>query len=296
MNPAIGYSNYSIGDLSEFGILSRTSDQRFSFDRDDNSTPVSINNSSFDFYKPNPPELEPTPIAPGILQPLAPLPYNPDQNDATGLIDDNNMNILLQGLFTTNDSAVSDQNLDEEHDIDSIFTNDSDEDVSEWQQHYNELLSFKRTHGHCSITPYNHSNTDLAEWAKNQRFYYKLVDLGKPSPLTHEQIRLLDRIGFEWDANSAAWDGRFEELLEYRQQHGHCNVPRTYRHNPQLSTWVKRQRRQYRANSISQKRIAKLESVGFIFDIVNHREQRKRRIVMAVRQVSNSTDNGSEPV
>eukprot|EP00984_Skeletonema_dohrnii_P027840 scaffold17533_cov113-Skeletonema_dohrnii-CCMP3373.AAC.1 len=35
-----------------------------------------------------------------------------------------------------------------------------------------------------------------------------------------------------------AWDRKFNELLEFKQQHGHCDVPQTYAPNPKLGLWV----------------------------------------------------------
>lgn len=33
------------------------------------------------------------------------------------------------------------------------------------------------------------------------------------------------------------WNERFEELLEYKKQHGDCNVPGRYKANPTLGRW-----------------------------------------------------------
>eukprot|EP00985_Skeletonema_marinoi_P026060 scaffold19821_cov166-Skeletonema_marinoi.AAC.17 len=35
-----------------------------------------------------------------------------------------------------------------------------------------------------------------------------------------------------------AWDRKFNELLEFKEQHGHCDVPQTYAPNPKLGVWV----------------------------------------------------------
>ena len=67
-------------------------------------------------------------------------------------------------------------------------------------------------------------------------------------------------------------------LLDYRKVHGHCNVPRTYRHNGPLSTWVKRQRRLYAHHKLEQRRIERLERAGFVWDIQSHRAAEKERI------------------
>eukprot|EP00984_Skeletonema_dohrnii_P016496 scaffold7349_cov129-Skeletonema_dohrnii-CCMP3373.AAC.1 len=35
-----------------------------------------------------------------------------------------------------------------------------------------------------------------------------------------------------------SWDRKFNDLLEFKQQHGHCDVPQTYAPNPKLGVWV----------------------------------------------------------
>jgi hypothetical protein len=57
------------------------------------------------------------------------------------------------------------------------------------------------------------------------------------------------------------------ELVDYRQIHGHCNVPRNGK-NTNLSCWVKKQRANYKLHLVGKKspmtpfRIQKLESLG----------------------------------
>jgi hypothetical protein len=38
------------------------------------------------------------------------------------------------------------------------------------------------------------------------------------------------------------WEERFRQLRMYRDEHGHCNVPKTYPENQKLATWVNTQR------------------------------------------------------
>ncbi len=42
------------------------------------------------------------------------------------------------------------------------------------------------------------------------------------------------------------WNERYSELLAYKSELGHCNVPYHWPSNPPLSQWVKRQRHQYK--------------------------------------------------
>ena len=56
------------------------------------------------------------------------------------------------------------------------------------------------------------------------------------------------------------WNARFKELLDYRSQHGDCNVPQK---QGKLGMWVNIQRRAYNAGSLVKSRIARLSSIGF---------------------------------
>ena len=69
----------------------------------------------------------------------------------------------------------------------------------------------------------------------------------------------------------AKWDTKFNELVAYKDAHGgSCNVPHRYAENPQLVTWVSKQRAQYKKSQqdpstsfMTQERIERLESIGF---------------------------------
>ena len=61
-----------------------------------------------------------------------------------------------------------------------------------------------------------------------QRAEYKKFQAGETSDMTAERIQRLEAEGFVWNALKDLWDTRFSELEEYKQEHGHCNVP--YRH------------------------------------------------------------------
>ena len=68
------------------------------------------------------------------------------------------------------------------------------------------------------------------------------------------------------------WTEKFEELIEFRNQFGHCLVPNAFPENPPLAQWVKRQRYQYKLknegkrSTMSDERIGALEEIGFIWD------------------------------
>lgn len=71
---------------------------------------------------------------------------------------------------------------------------------------------------------------------------------------------------------SEQWTERFQDLLEFKEKYGHCDVPYTWQENQPLAQWVKRQRYQYRLkkmakhSTMTDKRFKQLKDVGFCWD------------------------------
>ena len=123
-----------------------------------------------------------------------------------------------------------------------------------WDEKYQQLVDFKSTHGHC-LVPHNWiHNPSLAQWVKRQRYQYVLKhktwgrcsESKRVSTLTDKRQELLESIGFVWSPHDAMWEEKYHELMDYKQVHGHCNVPTNYPQNRSLSSWVRGQRHQYK--------------------------------------------------
>jgi transcriptional regulator GlxA family with amidase domain len=141
--------------------------------------------------------------------------------------------------------------------------------AGQWTMRFKELCDFCKSHGHCQVPHTYPTNPRLACWVKRQRYQYKLRFENRAHTMTEDRLAFLEKIGFVWDTYMAAWEVRKADLLDYRAQYGHCNVPVGYLPNRQLGIWVKRQRRQYKffcnakPSSMTTDRIATLESLGF---------------------------------
>ena len=113
----------------------------------------------------------------------------------------------------------------------------------------------------------------MARWVKRQRYQYKLKTEGQMSTMTDQRAKLLEDIGFIWDSHAAAWADKLHELKDYARVKGNCNVPSTFPENPQLATWVKCQRRQYkllrdkRTSNMTVDRVLQLEKIGFVWEV-----------------------------
>eukprot|EP00584_Thalassiosira_punctigera_P017129 CAMPEP_0172568106 /NCGR_PEP_ID=MMETSP1067-20121228/118539_1 /TAXON_ID=265564 ORGANISM="Thalassiosira punctigera, Strain Tpunct2005C2" /NCGR_SAMPLE_ID=MMETSP1067 /ASSEMBLY_ACC=CAM_ASM_000444 /LENGTH=436 /DNA_ID=CAMNT_0013359623 /DNA_START=44 /DNA_END=1354 /DNA_ORIENTATION=+ len=151
-----------------------------------------------------------------------------------------------------------------------------------WTKHYRDLQEFKKKNGHCYV--YRSSSEDiLAGWIHTQRKYKRHHDLGKKTPLTEERITLLNEVGLDWnpalsggmakntlakDELDEEWEAVFDRLVAYKEEHGHAdpNVERS-----ELGLFAANMRKLFQKNaagettSLSDRKIAKLESIGFEF-------------------------------
>lgn len=150
----------------------------------------------------------------------------------------------------------------------------------QWDETFEELLKFRSVHGHCQVPHDFKENRPLSRWVKRQRYQFKLLKDGKPSTIYEDRIQRLDAIGFVWHSHHSTWERRISELREFQRLHGHVSVPTGYEKNPQLATWVKQQRRQYKlfcqgrsSSNITLERIEQLQSMGFEWCLRQRREK-----------------------
>jgi hypothetical protein len=144
-----------------------------------------------------------------------------------------------------------------------------------WYGKFEELKkSFHdQKHGLCHIGW--KENPLLAQWIKRQRYQYKLKLEGRHSTMTDERVASLEGLGFSWDSHRAAWEEKFNELVLFKAEHGHCSVPSTFPENRQLSIWVKGQRRHFKlfqtgnVSAMDADRTAKLNDIGFCWSLRN---------------------------
>jgi len=153
---------------------------------------------------------------------------------------------------------------------------------AKWVSHYQELLEYKEVNGDCLVPHTYPSKPHLARWVKRQRRQYKIRMEGQNSTMTEERIQNLNEIGFVWDSHEVIWKERFNQLIEYKKRLGHCMVPSYCKDCPQLASWVKCQRRQYKlfwehgkGSSMNLDRISQLDSIGFVWEVNPTHKKRK---------------------
>ena len=84
------------------------------------------------------------------------------------------------------------------------------------------------------------------------------------------------------------WDNNVADLLKFREEKGHCNVPQKYPPNPALASFV----HNMRTRSLSKERRKTLDGLGFIFDVYEARWDEKFREVEWIIKEAGNSKNG----
>ena len=142
------------------------------------------------------------------------------------------------------------------------------------------MKEFREKYGHVNV-PTNHR---LSWWCYRIRTTHKLWVKGdiNAKGLTDERVRRLEELGFEWNLKRSKkeyMERKFQELLEFKETHGHLNVPNSSPKNTKsLYWWCYHVRLEYResiANNVplpgpfglTAELVHRLRQIGFRFDI-----------------------------
>ena len=69
--------------------------------------------------------------------------------------------------------------------------------------------------------------------------------------------------------DEVTWMSFYNKLVEYKKQHGNCEVPQRYKQDPAFGSWVKNQREYYKSytknkkSSLTEERVAMLNNIDF---------------------------------
>eukprot|EP00957_Ditylum_brightwellii_P069559 5283132-Ditylum_brightwellii.AAC.1 len=139
-----------------------------------------------------------------------------------------------------------------------------------WNEHFDQLCTFKAQNGHCNVSQNDEQNKSLGKWVNQQRVLYK------KNALSSDRIQRLNSIGIIWDLRnqsigfSLKAKNKFDELCAFKAQNGHCNVSTLDEQNKSLGKWVSQQRLLYKKKALDPDCIRQLNSIGFIWDLCDH--------------------------
>jgi hypothetical protein len=92
------------------------------------------------------------------------------------------------------------------------------------------------------------------------------------------------------------WSEKFNELVQFHKQFGHCLVPNNWEKNVRLAQWVKRQRHQYKVREegknspLSDDKIRTLEAIGFSWSVQEDTWEERFSELKAYRRIHGHTN------
>lgn len=124
----------------------------------------------------------------------------------------------------------------------------------QWLDKYNELRAHLKTYGgHPTKT----TNGNLAQWVYKQR---KKKRMGA---LSDDKLEMFNAIGFDWGDVSTyqkKWDERLGDLAAYLNAHKKYPL---FSEHKELATWVGNHRHLKESGRLSEKKVVKLNAIGF---------------------------------
>ncbi len=122
---------------------------------------------------------------------------------------------------------------------------------NEWMRKYNLLVEYKNKNGNINV-PFGYmiDNVNLGSFLIDQREIYR-KNKDTDDELLLERFRLLDNLGIIWEPIDDYWNKRFNLIIKYKDENGHCNIPNNYVCNVdgeeiQLGKFLSKQRELYK--------------------------------------------------
>jgi len=141
-----------------------------------------------------------------------------------------------------------------------------------WKSRHAQLIQYKADHGDVNV-PRDFDKYNLGQWVHRIRHLHRTGRL----KFSDDQVQELNELGFVWviapgvEAENR-WVGQMEELVAFKDENGHVNVPSDYQASPKLAkfvNWCRRQRRLMQKGKsnvgLTKERIAELDGIGFVW-------------------------------
>jgi hypothetical protein len=184
-----------------------------------------------------------------------------------------------------------------------------------WNAMLFQLIYYKAVHGDLRPKAKEEEHKPLYDWMVSQRKEFKIYqETPEKSYLTSDQVKVLDHLQFPWNTRGdehwfryvmmvGGWalvvvplyipssslilylhiyllshnnnNSNYEHLKQFRKEHGHCMVPRTFVDVPNLCHWVTDQRRQLKnlkggkPSTMTKDRQRLLDEIGFVWQVRN---------------------------
>lgn len=141
---------------------------------------------------------------------------------------------------------------------------------SAWEENIAACALYRQEHGDLApargwTTPHG---LPLYHWLEHQRNRYRTGVMTRP------EIAELEAHGMVWNKLDAAWEQFVADLKEYRDEHGHLDIPQSHvnAHGRKLGIQVLTRRMAF--DELSIERTTELLKLGFIANVPDHRWHR----------------------
>lgn len=169
--------------------------------------------------------------------------------------------------------------VDEVRDCVQLFEKLNDTLVASWDYMFAEAKKYYEQNGNLEV-PKRYKTDEgysLGSWLMTQRKVRKGDQFGI---LGEDRIKKLDSIGMVWDSfRDLSWNKYYDAALSYYVEYGDLKVPAQYvKDGIKLGSWLSNLRT-YRkcgaqSNYLTEERIAALDSIGMIWDVLDMLWQR----------------------
>ncbi len=133
-----------------------------------------------------------------------------------------------------------------------------------WMANYELLKAYFDAHDNSDVPNRWKENPALASWVSSQR------SGRKAGRLPRDRVQLLDEVNFTWQSRDVGtWEDRFAEVVAYKETYGHCDIPMRVAEYPKLGGFVNSMRSKRKSGELSKPRIAKLDDIGFVWELRN---------------------------
>ena len=147
-----------------------------------------------------------------------------------------------------------------------------------WQQNYNALLDYYRSHGNIDVPKgyVTEGGIKLYQWLLNVKQAYRRTDR-KGYRLSASQIQQLEELGVDWRTRSEiAFEAGLSHAKEYFSENRNLDVPVSYKSPDgyKLGGWISDQKEKFAAGKLTQDKIEALEQVGMVWEKPDPWEER----------------------
>ena len=141
--------------------------------------------------------------------------------------------------------------------------------MESFQSFIEDLRYFRKIHGHTCVPPMYTKNKPLARWVSRVRvaFARKETENMKDLHLSSEEIQSLNELGFVWERKEADWWSTFYRFKNYHQTEK--DVVSVHSASKKLRKWLNEQKDQERHFSLSDEKVAALDSLTILLDEQN---------------------------